>query len=97
MNGDPVFEWDSVKSESNLKKHTISFETAQYAFKDPKRIIAIDTKHSTPSEKRLFCYGMVDGSVITIRFTWRNRKIRIFGAGCWRDGRSLYNAKNQIY
>jgi len=52
MNGDPVFEWDSVKSESKLKKHTISFETAQYAFKDPKRIIAIDTKHSTPTAKK---------------------------------------------
>jgi uncharacterized DUF497 family protein len=97
MNGDPVFEWDSVKSESNLKKHTISFEAAQHAFKDPKRIIAIDNKHSTPNEKRFFCYGMVDGSVITVRFTWRNRKIRIFGAGYWRDGRSLYYAKNQIY
>lgn len=51
MNAESAFEWDSIKSESNLEKHGVSFEAAQHVFKDPKRIIAIDHKHSTPNEK----------------------------------------------
>ena len=93
----PDFEWSSAKNTENLKKHFVSFEIAQYAFNDPKRIIALDTKHSTPKEKRYFCYGSIDGLIITVRFTWRLNKIRIFGAGYWRSGRNLYHEKNEIH
>jgi uncharacterized protein len=40
------FEWDGDKNYENKKKHSISFELAQYAFVDPKRVIAEDMKHS---------------------------------------------------
>ncbi|MBN1575778.1 MAG: BrnT family toxin [Chitinispirillaceae bacterium] len=97
MNNEPIFEWNPEKNKNNLTKHGVSFYTAQYAFRDPRRIIALDRKHSTRKEKRYFCYGRIEGNVITVRFTWREGTIRIFGAGYWRSGRSFYNEKNKIY
>ena len=89
----PDFEWDNNKNDSNVKKHGVSFELAQYAFKDQNRIIAYDRKHSTKNEKRYFCYGMLNDTVLTVRFTMRRNKIRIFGAGYWREGRKFYYEK----
>jgi uncharacterized DUF497 family protein len=66
---EPDFYWDQSKNELNLAKHKVKFEIAQYAFNDPRRVIARDVKHSTASEQRFFCYGIVQGSVITVRFT----------------------------
>ncbi len=96
-NKEPLFEWDSRKNDENIDKHGISFEVAQYAFSDPRRIVALDRKHSTRKDKRYFCYGKIHNSVVTVRFTWNNGKIRLFGAGYWRDGRSIYYEKNKIY
>jgi uncharacterized DUF497 family protein len=90
------FEWDDSKNELNVIKHGVSFEIAQRAFLDPRRIIALDTRHSTRKEKRYFCFGRVDDIVLTVRFTRRQGKIRIFGAGAWREGRSIYEHQNEI-
>lgn len=90
------FEWDSKKDEENQRKHGVSFAMAQIAFADPHRVIAEDLSHST-SEKRRYCFGWVDGGVLTVRFTFRNDLIRIFGAGYWRKGRRLYERENKIY
>jgi hypothetical protein len=38
----PHFEWDDKKDKENKSKHAVSFRLAQYAFSDPKRIIAKD-------------------------------------------------------
>ena len=46
------FEWDENKNAENLRKHGVPFELAQYAFADPKRVIAEDVAHSH-GEKRL--------------------------------------------
>lgn len=83
------FEWDAKKDRENRKKHGIAFQTAQYAFTDPRRVIAEDLSHSQ-KEKRYFCFGMVDGGVLTVRFTVRGSTIRIFGAGYWRKGKKIY-------
>lgn len=50
------FEWDQKKNAENLEKHEIDFETAQYAFADPKLVIAEDLEHSQ-TEKRYYCIG----------------------------------------
>lgn len=89
------FEWDENKNQENAKKHGIDFRTAQYAFLDPKRIIAEDIGHSG-KEKRYYCFGKVKGGVITVRFTYRSSKIRIIGAGFWRKGKSIYEKQNNI-
>ena len=87
------FEWDKNKNDSNFKKHKVNFETAQYAFLDKKRVVAKDLAHSQ-SEERYYCYGKVKGGVLTVRFTYRNKRIRIIGAGFWKKGKNIYDKKN---
>ncbi len=87
------FEWDEKKNRENQNKHNLSFEVAQYAFADPNRIIAEDLSHSD-KEKRYYCFGKVNEGVITVRFTYRNNTIRIYGAGYWRKGKKIYEDKN---
>ncbi|MYA24537.1 MAG: BrnT family toxin [Gemmatimonadetes bacterium] len=90
------FEWDSQKDCINQSKHKVSFAEAQFAFTDPHRIIAIDSKHSTAEETRYFCFGKIEDRVLTVRFTYRKGNIRIFGAGYWREGRDRYEQKKKI-
>jgi uncharacterized DUF497 family protein len=89
------FEWDAAKDAANRLKHGVRFEKAQYAFADPHRVIAEDEDHSF-GELRYFCFGIVAGAVLTVRFTWRDRVIRIIGAGYWRSGRIIYERENAI-
>jgi len=88
------FEWDKQKSNTNLEKHNISFEEAQYAFFDNNRLILEDVKHST-EEKRYFCIGQIERGIVTVRFTVRD-SIRIIGAGFWREGRKRYHEKKSL-
>jgi uncharacterized DUF497 family protein len=37
-----TFEWDERKNQINIQKHNVSFEVAQEAFFDKKRIIIKD-------------------------------------------------------
>jgi uncharacterized protein len=90
------FEWDEAKDLENQAKHGISFESAVRAFDDPKRLIMRDKSHSL-CEERFYCMGLVEGRVLTVRFTRRKGSARIIGAGYWRRGRSLYEKKNKIY
>lgn len=83
------FEWDDDKDLLNQEKHGISFYAAQKAFLDPARVIALDIDHSQ-SEKRYYCFGKVENRVLTVRFTYRENKIRIIGAGYWRRGKKIY-------
>ena len=84
------FEWDRAKNAVNQDKHGVSFAEARRAFVDPARVIYPDLDHSA-TETRYFCLGRVDGKVMTVRFTWREGRIRIFGAGFWRKGKMLYD------
>ena len=62
----PSFDWDPVKDRINRTKHGVAFERAQYAFFDPRRVIAEDLDYSG-DEQRYFCFGMVDGGVMTVQ------------------------------
>lgn len=90
------FEWDRAKDLENQEKHGISFAMAQLAFADHLRVIAEDHSHSTV-EKRYYCFGLVEGGVLTVRFTYRRHVIRIIGAGYWRKGRQLYERERQVH
>jgi uncharacterized DUF497 family protein len=94
MAREPSFEWDIVKDRANRAKHGVAFALAQFAFFDPRRVIAEDLDHSG-AERRYFCFGKVDGGVMTVRFTWREGRIRIFGAGYWRKGKKIYEQQNR--
>jgi hypothetical protein len=90
------FEWDAKKDQENQKKHGVAFGVAQFAFADPNRVIAEDLSHSS-SEKRHFCFGLVEDGVLTVRFVYRDDVIRIFGAGYWRKGKQIYERENQVH
>ena len=83
------FEWDEVKNRVNQKKHGVSFEEAQ-------RIIIRDLDHEQ-GEKRFFCLGLIGQEVLTVRFSYRRTRIRIYGAGYWRKGRARYAQENSIH
>ncbi len=90
------FEWDPHKNQDNQRKHGVDFFTAQTAFFDHNRVISKDKLHSTDSEERFFCFGSIPEGILTVRFTIREHKIRIFGAGFWREGKKIYETKNKL-
>lgn len=90
------FEWDPGKHHENQEKHGVAFAMAQFAFADPKRVIAEDLSHSS-SEKRYYCFGRVGDGILTVRFTYRSEVIRIFGAGYWRKGKRIYERENPLH
>lgn len=87
------FEWDERKDKDNQKKHDVSFSLAQQVFLDPHRIIVEDTEHSS-EEDRYYCIGRVGEGIMTVRFTFRGNVIRIYGAGYWRKGRTIYEEQD---
>ena len=93
---DSRFNWDPEKDAENQRKHGVSFNRAQYAFADPQRVIARDVSRSQ-AEDRFYCFGEVDGGVLTVRFTYRASVIRIIGAGYWRKGKAAYERENKLH
>lgn len=92
----PSFEWDAAKDAENQRKHGVSFKTAEHAFADSNCVIAADLDHSE-TEQRFFCFGRAGDGVLTVRFTYREDRIRIFGAGYWRKGKATYEEKNKVH
>ncbi|MBB5348049.1 BrnT family toxin [Desulfoprunum benzoelyticum] len=90
------FEWDQDKNLINQEKHGVSFALAQLAFLDHNRVILEDLEHSE-NEKRFYCLGKVSDGVMTVRFTYRDNKIRIIGAGYWRKGKKIYERENKMF
>ena len=90
------FQWDARKDAENQGKHGVSFAEAQLAFADRRRVIAEDVTHGG-IEKRFFCFGQVGDGILTVRFTFRDNEIRIYGAGYWRKGKQIYERENKIH
>ena len=86
------FVWNVEKERVNISKPGIDFSVASRAFLDPKRKIFVNAKHSN-TEERFFCIGSVEGKILTVRFVYRDERIRIFGAGYWRGGKKYYESK----
>ena len=91
------FEWDALKDRANREKHDVSFFESVGAFLDERRVLAEDLTHSTAKETRYYCFGSHGGGILTVRFTYRDGVIRIFGAGYWRKGKRIYEQANQIH
>ena len=91
-----IFEWDYNKDAENQAKHQVSFQAVQAAFADPHRVIAKDLAHSEV-EERFYCIGKADGGILTVRFTYRRKVIRIIGAGYWRKGKEIYEKEDRLH
>ncbi len=64
------FEWDDVKSSSNVRKHGVSFERAATVFYDPRILTVADAEHSD-IEERWFSIGAAsDGVLLSIVYLW---------------------------
>lgn len=90
------FDWDPEKDAENVRKHGVSFARAQYAFADPRRVIARDVGHSL-DEERFYCSAKPGVPTPTARFTYRSETIRIIGAGAWRKGKTIYERENHLH
>jgi uncharacterized DUF497 family protein len=65
------------------------FNVAIHAFLDPKRKIRLNARHSA-IEMRYYCLGLIGDRILTVRFVVRDKKVRIIGAGFWREGKKIY-------
>lgn len=71
MNG---FEYDSNKSQSNLEKHGISFDSAQALWDDPD---LLEIPAHTADEPRFVVIGRIEGKHWSGIITYRKERIRI--------------------
>ena len=53
----PGFEWDPVKNQTNIEKHSISFYEAVRVFDDPSVRVEVSPKPAH-GEKRFVCIGL---------------------------------------
>lgn len=58
------FEWDPRKNVLNLRKHKLSFETAQLIFQDPQ--IHSELDHIVDGEERWQSIGYVNSVLIVL-------------------------------
>jgi uncharacterized DUF497 family protein len=79
------FEWDEVKANANVRKHSVSFELARTVFNDPRLLTVADLEHSE-SEERWFSIGYAaNGSILSVVYLWSDAhpavtKIRLISA-----------------
>jgi uncharacterized protein len=59
--------WDDEKNRFNKQKHGLSFEAAQYVFRDP---LAVSCPDPYPNEKRWQTIGLVGQLTVFVVHTW---------------------------
>jgi uncharacterized protein len=76
---DDAFDWDDDKARTNLTKHRIDFWEATLVFED---VGAVDEPDGTMDygEERFKVTGMANGRLVTVLYTERDERIRIFSA-----------------
>ncbi len=75
-----ILEWDEEKSESNLKKHGVNFDQAEFAFEDFYAIEEFDDEHSTAEESRFKMLARTERSLLVVVYTMRGNLFRIISA-----------------
>ena len=93
-----MFDWDARKSQSNRRKHGVSFEEAATAFLDPDGLDGEDSEHSEIEIRRLRLAKSSLGNVLLIAYTVRSKNneeiTRIISARrASRKERKKYEAK----
>lgn len=78
---EPVtFDWDKGNKDKNVVKHGIINEDAESVFLDNKSLLAEDLEHSTFEDRYQIIGRSEHGSLLSIFFTIRNKKLRIISA-----------------
>ena len=74
------FEWDSYKSDSNVNKHSVSFDTACEAFFDPF-LISLEMEESGGESREAIIGMTVAWKLLYVVYTIRKEdKFRIISA-----------------
>ena len=68
------FEFDPLKSESDLTKHNIDFVEAQRLWNDP---MLLEVPAKTEDEPRYLVIGVIDGKHWSAVITYRDTNIRL--------------------
>ena len=90
-------EWDSEKARSNLQKHGVSFETAQYVFSDPQRLWRFDrSEGNTSGEERWQTLGQVGETLLVVYTESDVSKRLIMARLATKAERRSYNGYYQI-
>ena len=75
------FEWDEAKSESNERKHGVSFEEARELFEDATDYLELfDAEHSGQEDRFIAIGGIELGVVVVAWSEPRERVVRIISA-----------------
>ena len=88
---DVEFEWDDVKAESNLKKHSVSFEEGATIFNDPEIATIFDPDHSKDEERYISIGTSIQGNLLVIVHTERGERIRLISC------RKATNTERKVY
>ncbi len=75
-----IFEWDSNKAVSNVRKHGVSFEEAATAFGDPLSMTVADPDHSAEEHRFVLIGKIMGGRTVIVVHTERGDNIRLISA-----------------
>lgn len=85
------FEWDEIKSQTNLDKHGIPLSGACPMWNGP----VLELESNQPGEPRKLAIGKIGGKFWTVIFTMRGDTIRIISARRSRENeKKLYHEKD---
>ena len=73
----PTFEYDEVKSDLNLRKHGINFQTATRLWEDSH---SLEIQAKSEDEPRFLVIGRLDSKHWSAVITYRNQQIRLISA-----------------
>jgi uncharacterized protein len=70
-----LFEWYEQKRLENLSKHGIDFLDAKEIWQG--EVLEVPSAQQEHGEQRHMAYGMLDGRIIAVVFTWRGDARRL--------------------
>lgn len=75
-----IFEWDSKKAESNVRKHGVRFDEASTVFGDPFSVLMPDPDHSLREERYLVLGMSNQQRLLVVAFAERAPRTRLISA-----------------
>jgi uncharacterized protein len=73
-----LFEWYEQKRLENLRKHGIDFLDAKEIWQG--EVLEVPSEQQEHGEQRHIAYGMLEGRIIAVVFTWRGQARRLISA-----------------
>ncbi len=90
-----LFEWDDHKAETNIRKHSVSFDEAQTVFTDDLSITIHGPKHSDEEDRWVIIGTSHNRRLLVVAYTERGHTIRLISARkATRAERKKYEQEN---